>query len=108
MNRRHEGPPQIAGERVSHPLEVALHDRSVQAELVADLLQLLGGCVLTEDGDGRIARYEIDHQEGGQADEEEHRHEVEQLQSDRSRHGSTNTVALDHKNPTSPSMDPQS
>ena len=83
---RQEGGAEVARQGVTQPVEVARQQGVVQAELGPDLLVLLRGGVRTGDGGGGVAGHELEHEERGQADEEQHRHEMGELQADRADH----------------------
>ena len=64
-----EGLAQVALEDVADPDEVLLPERLVETELMVEDRRVLRGVVRPEDGDGGVARQQVDQEEGG------HRHE---------------------------------
>ena len=68
---RRERLAEVALEDVADPDEVLLPQGLVQAELVVDGGDVLRGGVGPEDGDGRVAREQVDQEEGGDGDEED-------------------------------------
>src|ERR1700730_17431720 len=80
------GEAEIAFEHRAQPLEIALPQRQVEAELLMECRYRLGRRLVAEHGDGEIARQQVGDQKAERRNRQDDGKEIEQLAADQGEH----------------------